>query len=384
MSDSSVAGSPRVLIAGGGVAALEGALALHALAADAVSLTLLCPEPNFFYRPLAVREPFAYGGAVTYSLATFAKDVGAQLVADSFAWVDPQRRVVHTGGHEELPYDALLLAVGATAHARYEHAITVDDRRLDELMHGLIQDIEGGYVHSVSFVVPPRVPWPLPAYELASMTAGRAYDMDVELSVTIVTPEQEPLAIFGQQASAGVAELLREAGIHTITDAYAEVPKPGRVTVHPGDRKLSCDRVVALPELFGPAIRGLPVAEHGFIKVDRFGKVREVERVYAAGDATDFPVKYGGVAAQQADAAAESIAALAGIAIEPQSFDPVVRGILLTGGQPKYLTAQITGGHGYSSSIGDTPAWHPPSKIAAKYLSSYLAKYAPLRRATVA
>jgi sulfide:quinone oxidoreductase len=374
----------NALIAGGGVAALEGALALREHAGDAVSLTLLCPEPDFFYRPLSVREPFAYGRAVSFPLAKFANDAGARLLPDAFAWVDPERRVVHSTGGDELGYDALLLAVGATAHARYDHALTVDDRHLDELLHGLIQDIEGGYTHSVAFVVPPRVPWPLPIYDLASMTAGRAYDMGVDLAVTIVTPEEQPLALFGQEASAGVQQLLDESRIQTITSAYAEVPKTGCVTIHPGDRQLSVDRVVALPELFGPAIRGLPAAEHGFIPVDRHGRVRDTERVYAAGDATDFAVKHGGVAAQQADAAAESIAALAGVGIEPAGFDPVVRGILLTAGSPKYLTAHITGGHGFSSSISDSATWDPPSKIAAKYLSPYLDKYQPLRRANVA
>ena len=64
----------------------------------------------------------------------------------------------------------------------YRHAITIDDRRLDEILHGLIQDIEGGYVHSLAFVAPGRMPWQLPLYEIALMTAGRAYDMQVSSS----------------------------------------------------------------------------------------------------------------------------------------------------------------------------------------------------------
>jgi sulfide:quinone oxidoreductase len=127
-----------------------------------------------------------------------------------------------------------------------------------------------------------------------------------------------------------------------------------------------------LPELFGPSVRGLPRAQHGFIAVDLHGKVRGVERVYAAGDATDFAVKHGGVAAQQADAAAEAIAALAGVSIKPQRFTPVIHGMLLTGARPKYLTAHITGGHGFSSLITDAPTWSPPTKIAARHLAPYL------------
>jgi sulfide:quinone oxidoreductase len=362
----------RVVIAGGGVAGLEAALALRDHAGRAVDLTLLGPDPEFVYRPMTVREPFAYGAAQRYPLEEIAHGLDAELVQDAVAWVEPGPQIAHTASGEQLGYDALLLALGGRAHPRYRHAITVDDRHMDELLHGLIQDVEGGYLRSIAFVVPPRMAWPLPIYELAFMTAGRAYDMGLEVAVTVVTPEGAPLAIFGQKVSSTVEELLREAGIAVVTSAYAQVPASGRVVLFPGDRRMKFDRVVALPELFGPAVRGLPAAGHGFIPVDLHGKVRGVEGVYAAGDATDFAVKHGGVAAQQADAAAEAITALAGIPIDPKPFAPVIHGMLLTADEPKYLTARITGGHGFSSSITDTPTWSPPSKIAAKHLAPYL------------
>jgi len=46
--------------------------------------------------------------------------------------------------------------------------------------------------------------------------------------------------------------------------------------------------------------------------------------------------------------------------------------MLLTGGKPRYLSARITGGQGFSSQIADTPTWSPPSKIASRYLAPYL------------
>ena len=231
--------------------------------------------------------------------------------------------------------------------------MTLDDTRLDELLHGLLEDVDGGYVGQLAFVIPARVAWPLPIYELALMTARRAYEMSVELAVTIVTPEEAPLAVFGEGASRAVAELLEERGITTITSAHCEVPDGRHVVINPGDRTLDVDRVVALPELYGPAVRGLAAGEHGFIPIDDHSRVPGVERVYAAGDATDFPLKYGGIAAQQADAAAESIAALAGLAIDPAPVHPVIHGILLTGAQPLYLSARFTGGQGFSSEITD-------------------------------
>ncbi|MGO9247651.1 MAG: NAD(P)/FAD-dependent oxidoreductase [Solirubrobacteraceae bacterium] len=362
----------RVIIVGGGVAALETGLALAQLAPGATDVTLVAPNAEFAYRPLAVREPFAYGPAHRYPLQRIAQDAGAQLLVDELAWIEPDKRLLHTVGEQALEYDALVLALGAHARARYTHALTIDDRRLDETLHGLIQDIEGGYVHRLAFVAPGRMAWPLPLYELALMTAGRAYDVGVELATTIVTPEDRPLAIFGAAASEGVTELLTRAGIQTVNSAYAEIPSAGEIVINPGDRHLQVDRVIALPELYGPCVRGIPLGEHGFIRVNPYGRVPEVEHVYAAGDATDFPIKHGGLGSQQADAVAESIAALAGAPVTPQPFNPVIRGTLFTGGQPLYLTAHITGGHGFSSQITDTPTWSPPSKISSKYLAPYL------------
>ena len=48
----------------------------------------------------------------------------------------------------------------------------------------------------------------------------------------------------------------------------------------------------------------------------------DVECIYAAGDATDFPIKQGGIGSQQADVAAQSIAALAGASVTPERFNP--------------------------------------------------------------
>ncbi len=362
----------RVIVVGGGVAALETTLALTNLAPDLTDVAVLAPGEDFVYRPMTVREPFSYARARRYPLRRIVADAGAELIADALSWVDPYKQLLHTKGDRTLEYDALVLATGARIHPRFTHALTIDDRRLDDLLRGLVQDVEGGYVRSLAFVAPGRMAWPLPLYELALMTAGRAYDMGIALATTIVTPEDAPLAVFGARVSEAVAELLARENIQTVTSAYAEVPDTGSVTINPGDRHLNVDRVVALPELYGPCLRGIPLGEHGFVRTDAYGRVREVPNVYAAGDATDFAIKHGGVASQQADVVAQSIAALAGAAVTPEPFHPVIRGMLLTADRPRYLTARITGGHGFSSEFSDTPTWSPPHKIAARYLAPYL------------
>ncbi len=362
-----------VLIAGGGVAALEGALALRELAGDRVRIALLAPDSVFVYRPARVREPFGYAAARTYPLAELARDIGVELVADRFRSLDAGQSVVHTEQGKELSYDALLLAIGAQLRPAFSHGLAIDDSRIDEQLHGLIQDVEGGYVHSIAFVAPPVMAWPLPVYELALMTARRAYEMESEVAITIVTPEDAPLAVFGDKVSVEVGRLLKQNGITTLTSAHASIPEAGTVLVHPGDRTLKVDRVVALPQLYGPSTPGVPGgAEGGFIPIDAHCRVRGLENVFAAGDATDFPVKFGGIAAQQADTAAQAIASMAGAPVEPKPLHPMLQAILLGADKPLYLSAHVTGGHGSDSEISEEPRWSPPVKIAARYLAPYL------------
>jgi sulfide:quinone oxidoreductase len=150
------------------------------------------------------------------------------------------------------------------------------------------------------------------------------------------------------------------------------MPKDGEALLQPGERRVRADRAIALPELDGPAVRGIPLGDHGFIRVDPFGRVLDVEDIYAAGDATDFPIKHGGIAAQQADAVAQSIAAAAGAPVTPERFHPVISGLLLTDRDPMYLSARLTGGGSFSSRISEQPTWSPVEKIAARYLAPYL------------
>ena len=364
--------SAEVLIVGGGVAALEAALALGDLASDRAAITLLAPDADFVYRPPAVGAPFSRGGARHYPLAALVADLPLRLIADGLAWVDPDAGAVHTRSGATLGYDKLVLALGATPYARFPHALTLDARRLDVQLHGIVQDIEGGTIHSVAFVVPDRMAWPLPIYELALMTAEAAYAASARLKITLITSEQAPLAVFGDGASAAVAGLLDEAGVEVVAAAFAQVPRAGVVEVSPGHRRVRADRVIALPELMGPAVRGLPGSAHGFLPVDPFGRLPGHPSVYAAGDATDGEVKHGGMAAQQADTVALSIAAALGADVTPLPLRAELHAVLLTGRAPLYLSASAGGRHGFDSVVFDHPTWSSSAKIAARYLAPFL------------
>ena len=368
----------RVLVVGAGVAGLEAALALREMAGGLVSTTLLDPEREFAYLPMAVLEPFSRGCARRYSLASIAADIGAELVSDRFRWLDADARVVHTRAGETLGYDALLLALGTRSRPRFRHARTLDSRHLDEQLHGLIQDVQDGYVGRLAFLVPSPMPWPLPIYELALMTARRAREHGRDVSLMLATCEESPLSIFGDAASQAVERLLTGEGISTVTSAQCEVPEPGRVSVHvpqrPGQElTVNVESVVALPQLFGPSTPGLPKsAPDGFISVDEYARVLGLPDVFAAGDATDFAIKHGGIAAQQADVAARSIASMAGAPVRPAKFEPWLSAVLLGGEKPLRLSARVTGGRGSSSEVSEVAGSGLPAKIGARYLAPYL------------
>jgi sulfide:quinone oxidoreductase len=362
-----------VIIAGGGVAGLEAAFALRELAGDRVTTTLLTPRDEFVYRPLSIGEPFSASHAERYPLGPLAAAAGADLRRDALAAVDAGNQRVTTATGAKIPYDALILGLGAASQPFSPHATNVDDARMDELLHGLVQDVEGGYVHRLAIVVPGPMPWPFPAYELALMASERAWDMQSELDVTLLTPERAPLEVFGAEVSGALGRMLFERRIEVVTSAYCEIPRSQLVVVHPGGRSLAADRIVAFPQLVGPEVEGLPSDGGGFLPVDEYGRVRGVQRVWAAGDGTDNPIKQGGVAAQLADTVAGSIAALAGVSGEVRPFAPVLEGVLMTGGTARYLRATPPGPDGDGeSTFAELPRGEALPKIAARYLGQHL------------
>jgi len=363
----------KVLIAGAGPAGLEAALALHDLAGDHVEITLLAPEEELTYRPLSVADPFSLAVTRRYPLDAIARDLGIERVADRLASVDAGAHVVHTAGGLELGWDALLVALGAGAEPVLERATTFWGPGDAEAVHGIVQDVEAGYTRRVAFVVPPGTAWSLPIYELALLTAARAYDSNLTPELHLITPEDAPLAVFGTQASQSLIALLDEAGIQLHAGAYAESAGHGALELRPSGERIEVDRIVALPRLEGRPVEGLPADPHGFLPVDEYARVRGVDDVWAAGDATDFPLKQGGIATQQADVAARDIAARAGAAVGLEPFRPLLRGILLTGRGAWWLRTDPTGGSGEGELAGHA-LWWPPSKIAGRWLSPYLAK----------
>ena len=372
--DAYISSRHQVVIAGGGAAALETAMALRAHARGRVSMTLVAPEDRFRYRPLSVREPFGGEPAEAISLRAVASDLAIEHRRDALAWVAPRARKAYLTSGDDIGYDSLVIAIGGQRIQDFEHAISFRGPEDRDAVRRLVEEIEAGDVRRVAFVIPAAVTWPLPLYELALMTARRARDAGIAgLELTIVTPEQASLAVFGQTAAAAVGRALDDAGVRIELARHAAVPSPGAVVLHPGGEVLECDRVVALAAIAGVGIRGLPGDGNGFIPVDEHGRVDDLPDVYAAGDATAFPVKQGGLACEQADAVAEMIAARAGAPVVPTPFRPILRGQLLTGGAPYFLRTDLSGCVGDQSEVSREALWWPPAKVASTYLAPYIA-----------
>jgi sulfide:quinone oxidoreductase len=375
-------GRPRVLIAGAGVAGLETLLALRALAGDHLEVTIVAPELKILNPSMAVDQPFKPRRARGIRLESLFAEFDAGWVRADLDRIEHGQHQAITRDGERLSYDRLVVALGAhpeqwlsrsLTHRGRSQVLTYAGARDNPDLAQLLDRVRDGSVSKLAFVKPAGASWPLPLYDLALLTAAEcAAQRRSEVELSLVTPEEEPLGIFGNAASAAIRRLLEESGVMLHTASYGEPGRPGWLDISPGDRGIQVDRVVTEPRLAGPRMRGLPCDRDGFVHTDAHGRVPDLDGVFAAGDATSFPVKHGGLAAQQADAVAEAIAASAGVEIDPQPFRPVLRGVLLTGGLPRYLRSDLSGAVGDDSIISGEPLWWPPNKLAGRYLGPYL------------
>jgi sulfide:quinone oxidoreductase len=367
----------HVLIAGGGVAALEAMVALTKLAGEFVDVELLSPDTDFFYRPLSVAEPFGLGEVMRFDVPSLAAGCGARHSLGSVVAVEAADRRVWTSRNTSFTYDAFLIAIGARPREAVPGALTFRGEADVRLVTGLLSDLDRGLVERVVFALPGGVTWPLPLYELALLTADHlARERNTRAKLMFATPESAPLAVLGTEASKSATALLAERGIELVTEVYPDLFVRGRLQAVPAP-SIPADVAVSLPRLRGVPLSGVPQNEEHFVRADEFSRVPGLEGVYAAGDISTFPVKQGGLASQQADVAASVIAAAAGADVTPTPFAPVLRGLMLSS-SPIFLRTDLGGGRGDVSTADTEPLWWPASKIAARYLSPYLAERAGL------
>jgi sulfide:quinone oxidoreductase len=362
--------APRVVVAGGGIAGLEAVLALRELTDGGVDLTLVSAEPELTYRPLMVNEPFTAEPAQRTSLGPAMEELAVGFELGELRAVDPDSATAILEGGRRLGYEYAVVCTGARLTPAFETAHTLWVGAGPDSMERILEEVDPDS-GVLSLIVPPGVSWPLPLYEVALITAHRLHERGSAMRLRILSPEDSPLAIFGNEPSAAVGELLeaREIEFHGSTWVREE---DGRLVAGGAEHLELGGPAVALPLVAADPVEGLPTDEDGFIPVDEHSRVEGLENVYAAGDGIAFPVKQGGIAAQQADSAAEHIASRIGTVSDPEPFRPVLRGKLLTGDESLHMRAAISGGEG-EPSVSPDYLWWPPHKISGRYLAPWLA-----------
>lgn len=362
----------RVLVVGGGVAGVETALALRDLAADRVVVTLCDPRREFAFRPFAVGEPYGAARVFRYDLSRLAARAGAEFRDVGVVAADAERKLAVTRDGERIPYDHLVLAAGARLLWGVPGAVTFWGVADEGQVGGLVERLRAGTLGRLAFTMPAGNGWALPLYELALLAATqRAASRASRTELVVVTPEDAPLELFGRRAAEQVSALLEERGVELVTGAHPVRFDRRRLRLAAGE--VEADAVISLPRLEGRAFGGVPHDADGFVSVDPHGRVTGLRQVFVAGDLTDFPVKQGGIATQQADAVAEAIAADVGAPVDPRPFEPVMRGVLWTGREARYLYGRPSGDHEDRSRLSAEPETGVATdKIAGRYFSPFV------------
>jgi sulfide:quinone oxidoreductase len=180
-----------VLIAGGGVGALEAALALQALIRERVEVVMFAPDRHFTYRPLAVGQPFGLGATARFELLTIAKHRGFALIHDALDSVEANHRKVVTRYGAILGYNRLILALGARPQSAVRGALTFRGPQ-DAMRISLALATSASSGGHVVLAAPDASAWTLPAYELALLTAHWASRRAPRLRISLVTSRRDP------------------------------------------------------------------------------------------------------------------------------------------------------------------------------------------------
>jgi sulfide:quinone oxidoreductase len=291
--------------------------------------------------------------------------------------VDPAAGKAWSPEGDEFNFDALIVATGTDTHADLpDPVITFGTRGSLEKLKEIVAEIDAGSIANVVFAAPAGPVWALPTFEFALQCADRAERQSgQQIVIAVVTPESAPLEVLGPENSAIAAQLCAEFGIVLHLDATLESYDGTTARLSDGS-SIPVDRAFALPRLTGRAPKGLLTNEDGFLHVDEDQLVEGTKNVYAVGDVTDFRVKQGGLASEQADAAVSAIESTLGDRDSPVPFSREIEALLLTANRRVAMRARI--GESSSQSIAvETPSG-PVQKIHSKLLAERLRAISPL------
>jgi sulfide:quinone oxidoreductase len=382
----------HVVVAGGGFAGLETAFSLRARLDGRVRLTLVSNRDEFLFKPNTIYIPFgADVSSLEIPLARPTDRRGIELVRGTLGEVDSDRRRVRVDGRE-LDYDFLVLATGAAMRPEEipglaEHAETIwtptEMLSLGERLRDLRDRARRGEDVTVLFNVPPFNKCAGPLYEMVFMieTWLRRQKVRDHVRLVYTTFERSFIQAFGPKLHEVVLEEFSGRGIEGRAGARLASVEAGAAHFEDGSSE-RYDLFVAFPP-YVAAVRypELPADDRGFLATDlATRRVAGQERIYAPGDAGDFPVKQAFLAFLQADAVAEDIAAKATESERRFGFDPISMCVMeefdkatfaqvpleVTGDPDRPVAVRADANGAYR--VGVSPAWRLGKKLLGLYL----------------
>ena len=368
----------KVLVAGAGYGGLETALAIKDTIADRAEITLLTPIVNLTYRPLSSGAPFVREPARTIDIHRLADERGMRVVLDQLVTVQDDERRVLTHDGELIAFDALVIAVGAHERPSALPVISWGQEPDQGQLGALLGELAAGTVKSVAVTIPAGTAWPLAGYEAALILAWTASHLaPTPISVTVLTAEPRPAAILGPQAADWVSKTLADAGVevlsssttHNLSTAQNTHDPSVRIVTGDDAREITADRLLCVPETFGPDVSGLPSAPHGFLPTGVDGRVLDTERVWALGDAAQRALKHSIITAAEADAVASSIIATLGLGEPPAVSLPALHGILVDAPEQRWWDANR--GHLRDEQMTAGCLWWPPEEALGAHLARW-------------
>ena len=276
-------------------------------------------QESFLFKPNTIYIPFgADPASLVIPLAKPMAKRDIRLLRGSVESVDPDIRRVRVGG-ENIHYDYLAVATGASMRPEEipglaEHAETIwtpaEMQSLGEELSRLVERARRGDELTILFNVPPFNKCAGPLYEIVFMveTWLRRKGVRDRFTLTYTTFEQSFIQAFGPKLHDVVIDEFTQRGIEGRTEMRLVSVDREQAHFENGDA-ITHDLLVAFPPYIAAVdYPALSTDERGFIQTDA-GSRRVVghERVFAPGDAGDFPVKQAFLAFLQADAVAEAI-----------------------------------------------------------------------------
>ncbi len=312
---------PRIVVLGGGFGGLESLFYLKHMLDDRAQLTLVTDRPHFVFKPNTIYIPFGEPpGKYEIDLARPLKKQSIEMSLASVQGIDPAAQTVETD-QGPVNFDYLVVATGAKMQPQEvpglaEHAVTLwtsaDMLVLRERIAQVVERAKEGKRSKVLFLVPPNNRCSGPLYEMVCMLdtyLHRQHCRDA-VDLAFATKEDAYIEAFGPRLNTVVAEEFQERHIEGHTRHVVSEVEPERVRFENG-AEFAYDLLVSFPPyVAASSYSTLPSDDRGFVQVDAATRrVDGLDRVFAVGDAGNFPIKQAFLALLQGDAAADHIAA---------------------------------------------------------------------------